>query len=267
MTPEAAIAALRAEGDAAFAAREAEYHKTAREVLGVRVARITELATEWRQDLSVEDRVALADALWQADIHEARIAAIKLLVQARIRPDQGVWDLIASWVPQLDNWAIADHLCDAGARRLVADPARIDQVQNWTVAEHMWTRRAALVMTLPWTRMNHPKPADQAIRERVLGWAADYVADRDPQIQAAIAQWLRELSKHDEPRVRAFLEMHGAMLGRSARNEAARHLDPKPVYLPPTQETPDDDDDGWDDEDWGEEDWDDESEADDDAQD
>jgi hypothetical protein len=41
----------------------------------------------------------------------------------------------------------------------------------------MWTRRAALVITLPWTRQNHPKAADLAIRDRVLGWAASYVDD------------------------------------------------------------------------------------------
>lgn len=265
MTPDAAIAALRAEADPALAAREAAQLTTPREVIGLRVPRITELATAWRQDLTLDERLALAEGLWRAGIHESRIAAVKLLVQARIRPDdQGAWDLIASWVAEVDDWAIADHVADAGARRLSADPARLDQVEEWISSDHMWTRRAALVMTLPWTRSNNPKAADLAVRERVLAWAAALVTDRDPQIQAAIAWWLRELSKHDEPRVRAFLEEHGPHLSRGARNEAAKHLDPKPVYAIPAPQsaTPDadDEDDGWDDEDWGEEDWDDEDE-------
>lgn len=224
MTPEAAIAALRAEADPARAAQEAAYHKTTREVLGLRVPRITELATEWRQGITVEDRVALADALWRADLHESRVAAAKLLTQARIRPDEAVWRLIASWVPQFDGWALADHASDAGARRLVADPTRLDEVEGWTTSPHMWTRRAALVMTLPWTRMNHPGAQDNAIRRRVLGWAAGYVTDRDWFIQKAVAWWLRDLSKHAPDLTRAFLADHGATMKAFARKEAAKYL-------------------------------------------
>ena len=224
ITPEAALAALRAEADPVRAVQEAAYLKSPREVLGLRVPRITELATGWREGLTVEERVALADALWRMDIHETRVAAAKFLVQARIRPDEGVWRLIASWVPQFDGWAIADHASDAGARRLVADPSRLDQVEGWITSPHMWTRRAALVMTLPWARLNNLRPEDAARRERILGWAAAYVPDRDWFIQKAVAWWLRDLSKHDAARTRAFLAEHGEAMKPFARKEAARHL-------------------------------------------
>ena len=94
---------------------------------------------------------------------------------------------------------MADHACDAGNRRLIADPARLDQVETWTTIENMWTRRAALVMTLPWTKQNFPKPADLAIRDRVLGWAAQLVTDKDWFIQKAIAWWLRDLGQTRPP--------------------------------------------------------------------
>ena len=224
IAPEAALAALRAEADPVRAVQEAAYLKSPREVLGLRVPRITELATGWREGMTVEERVALADALWRMDIHETRVAAAKLLVQARIRPDEGAWQLIASWVPQFGGWAIADHASDAGARRLVADPSRLDQVEGWTASPHMWTRRAALVMTLPWARLNNLRPEDAARRERILGWAAAYVPDRDWFIQKAVAWWLRDLSKHDAARTRAFLAEHGEAMKAFARKEAARHL-------------------------------------------
>jgi 3-methyladenine DNA glycosylase AlkD len=224
MTPDAAIAALRAEADPVHAAHEAAYHKTSREVLGLRVPRITELATEWRQGLTTAERVALADALWLADIHESRVAAAKLLTQARIPDDEPVWRLISSWVPDFDGWAIADHACDAGGRRLLADPSRIDEVESWTRSPQMWARRAALVITLPWAKMNFPKDSDLAIRARVLGWAATYVADRDWFIQKAIAWWLRDLSKHDAEATRHFLAGPGASLKSFARKEAAKYL-------------------------------------------
>lgn len=210
--------------DPARALQSAAYHKAPRRYLGIPVPVLADLADGWRATRTVEERVALADALWQTDIHEARIAAAKLLVQARLRPDEGAWALIASWVPQFDAWAIADHACDAGARRLLADPSRIDTVEGWARAETMWTRRAALVMTLPWAKMNKVKPQDLEIRERVLGWAAGYVADRDWFIQKAVAWWLRDLSKHDAARTRAFLAEHGERMKPFARKEAARHL-------------------------------------------
>ncbi|WP_372605226.1 DNA alkylation repair protein, partial [Actibacterium sp.] len=161
---------------------------------------------------------------WRTDIFEARLAAAKLLTQARIRPDDAVWDLIVSWLPDFDSWAIADHVCMAGQKRLLADPSRVDQVAEWTTSDHMWTRRAALVITLPWTKQNHPKPADLEIRQRVLGWAAGYVPDRNWFIQKAIAWWLRELSKHDPEPVIAFLAEHGDQMKPFARKEAGKYL-------------------------------------------
>ena len=127
-------------------------------------------------------------------------------------------------MPDFDAWAIADHACDAGQRRLLADPSRIDTVETWTTSEAMWTRRAALVITLPWTKQNNPKPQELEVRDRVLGWAATYVDDQQWFIQKAIAWWLRELSKHDAPRVIAFLDAHGDRMKPFARKEAAKHL-------------------------------------------
>lgn len=222
MTPLDQLLALE---DPAKAAEMAAYHKVPRRYLGVAVPVITDLANEWRGERSVEERVALAADLWRSDIHEARIAATKLLTQARLRPDEAAWDLICSWVPDFDAWALADHACDAGKRRLLADPSRLDTVAEWTKSEHMWTRRAALVITLPWARMNILKPADTAIRETVLGWAAGYVADKDWFIQNAVAWWVRDLSKHDAARAQAFLDTHGAAMKGFASKEAARHLD------------------------------------------
>ena len=224
MTAAEALAALAALADPQKAAELAAYHKAPRRYLGVAVPQITELATTWRAEMDVPQRVTLADALWQTDIHEARVAAAKLLTQARIKADGPVWQLIACWVPTFDAWAIADHACDAGGRRLLADPSRLDEVEAWTRAENLWTRRAALVITLPWTKQNFPKPEDLVIRDRVLGWCAALADDREWFIQNAVAWWLRDLSKHDSARTKTFLETHGSRLKPFARQEAAKYL-------------------------------------------
>ena len=214
--------ALRSLADAGKAEQMAAYHKAPRIYLGVANPRIDELVAEWRAARDVGGRVALAADLWASDIHEARIAAAKLLTQARIHPDDAVWALIAAWAPDFDGWAIADHAMIAGQKRLAADPARLDQVESWLDHPNIWTRRAALVGTLPWAKMNNPKPADLAARERVLDWAARLADERDPFIQKTIAWWLRDLSKRDAPRVRAFLANHGARMKPFARKDVAR---------------------------------------------
>ena len=215
---------LRALADPEKAAEMAAYHKAERVYLGVTVPVIDEMAREWRAGLDVPGRVDLARRLWDSDIHEGRVAAAKLLTQARIRPDDGVWALIASWVPQFDGWAIADQAMNAGERRLMADPSRLDEVETWLEDPSFWVRRAALVGTLPWTSIRNPKPEDLARRERVLGWLERLADDREWFIQKAIGWWLRDLSKHDPVRVQAFLAEPGPGLKAFARKEAAQYL-------------------------------------------
>jgi len=219
-----AIAALEACGDAEKAAGAAAYHKVERRYLGVPVPLIEDMTRLWRAQASLDERVALADGLWHSNIHEAMVAAAKLLTQARIRPDEAVWRTIADWAPSFDAWAVADHACNAGGRRLIGAPERIDEIEGWLQNSNMWTRRAALVITLPYTKSNHPSPEDKAIRDRILGWCATLAPEREWFIQKAIAWWLRELSKHDAQLVRDWLAEHGATLKPFARKEAAKYL-------------------------------------------
>ncbi len=224
MKLDEALAALSAHVEPGRAESSAKHHKQTRVVLGVANPALNDLTKTWRQELDIDARLRLADDLWQSDIFEARIAAAKLLTQARIRPDEAVWELIASWVPEFDSRAISDHACMAGRKRLEANPARVDKVEIWTHSPHMWSRRAALVIMLPWTRQRYLKPDDLVIRERVLGWAATYVDDPDWSIQKAIGWWLHDLSKRDPARVRVFLEEFGAQMKPFAQHEASKLL-------------------------------------------
>tara|TARA_R110002096_G_scaffold9867_3_gene38562 strand:- start:3034 stop:3741 length:708 start_codon:yes stop_codon:yes gene_type:complete len=210
----------------------AAYHKIERRYIGTSNPDIDALCKEWRSQIDLDQRLALADGLWRSDIHEGRIAAAKLLTQARIRPnDSGAWDLICAWVPEFDAWAIADHVCIAAQKRILADPSRLETVAEWTRSPQMWARRAALVSTLPFARMNNPKETDLAVREEVLTWAASYLGDKDWFIQKAVAWWLRDLSKHAPGRTAAFLAEFGDLMKTWARKEASQ-------YLPSTENTP-----------------------------
>jgi 3-methyladenine DNA glycosylase AlkD len=221
---ETALLALKSGGDPDTSAEMLAYHKAQRRYLGLDLPSVEALAAEWRAAASVEGRVALAAGLWDSDIHEARVAAAKLLTQARLRPDAAAWALICAWVPGFDALAIADHASVAGAKRLVADPSRLDVVEGWTTHPNMWARRAAFVVTLPWAKMANPKAADLAVQARVLDWAGRAVADRDWFMQKAVAGWVRDLSKHDPEQARAFVNGPGQGLKAFALKEASRFL-------------------------------------------
>lgn len=225
MMLEDALADLKKTADAEKASEMSRYHKADRPYLGVANPVIDACTKEWRKSLDLAPRLTLAAQLWDTNIHEARVGAAKLLTQARIRPnDDQAWNLIKSWVPQFDAWAIADHAAIAGQKRLTWDPTRLDDIESWTRSDHMWTRRAALVMTLPWTKNRYPKSDELAQRERILEWAGSYVADPEWFIQKAVAWWLRDLSKRDPERTRTFLKLHGENMKPFAQKEAARHL-------------------------------------------
>ena len=223
MTPDDAIALLQAAGDPAKAADMARHHKVDRAYLGVATPAIDAMVKDWRAALNLDARLALAAGLWDSDVHECRIAAAKLLTQARIRPDDAAaWGLIAAWVPDCDGVAIADHVGIAGQKRLVADPARFDQLSAWVTSDHLWTRRAVLIFTQPWTKQNNPKPADLALRDRALGWAAVLAADPHKVIQTALVDWLAGLAKHDAACAAAFMDQHGGAM-KSYAVKSARH--------------------------------------------
>ena len=114
--------------------------------------------------------------------------------------------------------------CPHGAAALTCNPDRLDDVEPWTQSGHMWTRRAALVITLPWTKQRDPKPAEAQARERILGWAAGYVHDHNWFIQKSIAWWLRELSKRDTARVQRFIDDYGDLMKPFAVREATRQM-------------------------------------------
>lgn len=231
----AALDAMRARIQPGKGAEMAAYHKTGRLCLGVSNPDLDALTRGWRADIEAEAaaagadplsaRLALARELWACGGFETRIAAAKLLTQARIRGDDAVWALLLDWVPQFDGWAIADAVAKAAERRLTAEPGRVADLAPFAAAPHLWSRRAALVFTLPFAKGRRPGAPEAAAREAALGWAADMAADPEWFIQKAVAWWLRTLSRHDPERVQAFIAAHGDVMKPFARTEALRLLD------------------------------------------
>jgi 3-methyladenine DNA glycosylase AlkD len=211
------IQALRAFGDAKRAEREKAYQKSRWEHWGVALPSMDVAIKETLGDLSQRQALELSRRLWREPTWDLKIVAGRILGRKSIDPDADVWAFVTERLPDLDGWAVADNLASVASRCLIEDPRRLDAVEAWIENPHLWTRRAALVFTLPWTK-------EKRDPERMLGWAARLAQDREWFIQKAIGWWLRELSKRDGRRVRRFLTEHGEKLTGVAKHEAAKYL-------------------------------------------
>jgi 3-methyladenine DNA glycosylase AlkD len=211
------IEALRARDEAKRAEWEKAYQKSRWEHWGLSLPGMDAAIKETLGDLSQEQALDLCRRLWREPVWDLKIVAGRILARNSIEPDAEVWRFVTERLIDLDGWAVADNLASVGSRCLSADPARLDAAEAWIESPHLWTRRAALVFTLPWTK-------EKRDPERMLGWAARLAEDRQWFIQKAVGWWLRELSKRDPERVRRFLKEHGEKLTGVAKREATKYL-------------------------------------------
>lgn len=209
--------ALRAFGSPERAAQEKRYQKSRWEHWGVALPNMDVAIRQTLGDLSQEGALTLCRRLWREPVWDLKIVAGRILGRTSVAPDANVWSFVTERMPDLDGWAVADNLASAASRCLIEDSCRLDAVEAWIESPHLWTRRAALVFTLPWTK-GEREP------ERMLRWAGRLSGDREWFIQKAVGWWLRELSKRDPLRVRRFLTEHGGALTGVARREATKHL-------------------------------------------
>ena len=208
-----------AAADPARAERDRKYHKSTRPHWGITMPQLDYVVKRHAGRHPPEHLLRLASQLWNSGVYDLMTAA------ARIPGPPGNSSFTAS---------LADPRRLAGGR---GRPGRWRT--SWPrppgsaccTIPRCWTtwnagrstptsgaRRAVLIYTLPYA-----KPGRDP--ERVLGWAAAYAADPEWFIQKAIGWWLRELSRHDGPRVVRFLRSHWHQLQGVARKEARRRLD------------------------------------------
>jgi 3-methyladenine DNA glycosylase AlkD len=211
------ISSLRGYADLERAAKDRNYHKSSWEHWGVTAPQMEAAIRETLDGAGPDALMRISSDLWSEPVWDLKIVAARILTRKSVSPDRRLWDFVTLRMGDLDAWAVADNMSSVASRCLIADPRRLDLVETWVDSPHLWTRRASLVFTLPWTRSGRDP-------ERMLGWAQRLCGDREWFIQKAIGWWLRELGKRDPHHVRRFLDEHGAELKAFARREAMKYL-------------------------------------------
>lgn len=192
----AVLRALEAHADAGF--RDAMGPRfgivTADRVLGVAMARIQAVAKPLGRD------PALAEALWQTGVYEARMVACMIDDPATVTPER-----MDRWRADLDNWAVTDTACFKLWDRT---PHAFAMIDRWATLNHEFGRRAAFALL-----------ASCALHRR--GVDADYL-DRLPLIEAAAGDERNFVRKGVNWALRAIGGKKSPALRTAARDLAAK---------------------------------------------
>jgi 3-methyladenine DNA glycosylase AlkD len=195
-----AVAALRSKGSEANRQGMKRFGINVDRAFGVSVVEIKKVAREIAHDH------ALAEALWQTGLHEARILAGFV--------DRPQWVSEAQmdrWTGEFDSWDLCDQICGNLWDRTPHAGAKIRQ---WAADEREFVRRAAFA-TLAWMAVHDKKADDESFLSylpliragatdsrnfvrKAVNWALRQIGKRSPELHGPCLDLARELSESED---------------------------------------------------------------------
>ncbi|NYT42436.1 DNA alkylation repair protein [Sphingomonas sp. R-74633] len=189
---------------------------TADRVIGIRVGTIRGIAKKLGRD------PALAEALWDSGVYEARLLACFVGDPKALTSEN-----MDRWAAGFDNWATCDTACfDLFDKSALA----WDAVHRWAEDEREFVRRAAFAL-LAGLALHDKKLPDAPFLETLplieahagddrnfvkkgVSWALRAIGMRNPALHAAASDMAERLSASSEPAAR--------WIGRDAARDLAR---------------------------------------------
>jgi 3-methyladenine DNA glycosylase AlkD len=145
---------IRQRVDPEYQAESRTVVRTQLKIYGVRTPHLREIARHWKRahkQITREKLMALVEALWDGKSREERLLVIYLLGHYKRWIPDLAWAHFDRWRQDLDNGEITDGLGQwVLALWLLEDPkARLAHLRNPIADEDVWSRRLALVTTVP----------------------------------------------------------------------------------------------------------------------
>ncbi|MGI5206659.1 DNA alkylation repair protein [Spirillospora sp. CA-108201] len=222
------LAELRAQADPARAEGEKRYLKSEFVHIGVPVPAVRKVAlSAVRTRPTREELVSLAGVLWDVTedgrpVHEARMAAIEVLVKRAALLEPRDVGLAERLIRDSASWVYVDHLAEKVVGALVVrHPDLAAVLDAWVADPYMWVRRTAMLALLAGVRAGDPD------LDRIDRYGRALLGERDFFIRKAIGWVLRELSKKDPEWVTAWVEPRVDAISTVTLREALRHLPPE----------------------------------------
>lgn len=176
-----AIAALKSRATEATRSGMTRYAIPNDKALGVAMRDVQAVAKLYRRDH------ALAEALWQTDIYDARMLACYIDDPAAVTSAQ-----MDRWVRSIDNWAHCDTVCFALFDRTPHAWAKIEQ---WATRRDEFVKRAAFALLA--SVALHDKSGDDANFRRGLELVEAAATDERNFVKKGVNWALRAIGKRN----------------------------------------------------------------------
>jgi 3-methyladenine DNA glycosylase AlkD len=201
---QAALAELGRLSSKKIRAGMARYGIPSDKALGVGVGQIQKYAKQLGQDQ------ALAEALWETDVYEAR-----LLASFVGEPDKLTPALMDRWCRDFDNWGVVDTVC---FKLFDQSPHAWKRIGPWTRMKGEFQRRAGFVLLACVAAHTENIPDEQFLRylplvergatdernfvKKGVSWALRMVGLQSPGLRAACTKLARRLAGSEDPTAR-----------------------------------------------------------------
>lgn len=170
-------------------------------------------------DSRLEEIHQIVDELWHAGIFEARSLAASILMKLKRRLDRSSFDLISSWLDDVDNWANCDDVSVfVLANFMFKDEEITLQVSEWVESDNFWRRRAAVTSTIPASREGRSDP------RFVTDMVRSLLEDDEYFVTKSLGWALRELGKSKPEAVVSFLKEYAEKLDKDQLKKAVKYL-------------------------------------------
>jgi len=211
-TADEIVGRLRAEANPANVAGMMRYGISGDGALGVPMPFLRGIAGEMRaaRRTDPDGAHALAAALWDTGVHEARILAGLVDVPALVTSEQA-----DRWVGQIDSWDICDQLC---GNLLGYTSFAYPKVDQWAAAEPEFVKRAGFVLICALT-VHDKKTGDEPFLH-FLTLIEREASDERNFVKKAVNWALRQIGKRNR-------NLHSAAVAvarrlRDSESKAAR---------------------------------------------
>jgi 3-methyladenine DNA glycosylase AlkD len=149
--------------------------------LGVSIPTLRKMAKE------IGKNHALAQALWDSGVHEARLLAILIA-----DPSQATEEQMDNWVKDIDSWDVCDGFCN---NLLFRTPFAVEKATEWSDRPETYVKRAAFSLMAS-IAVHHKQLADAQF-ETFLELILQQAIDERNYVKKAVNWALRQIGKRN----------------------------------------------------------------------
>lgn len=203
-TADQAIAQLRLAGRAENRLGMARFGISTAKALGVSVPDIRAAGRAIRHDHE------LAQALWESDIHEARILASLVDRPQWVTPEQ-----MDRWAGDFDSWDLCDQVC---GNLFDKTPFAHEKIMAWAGDDRQFVKRAAFC-TMAWRAVHDKRAIDEELKtylpliareatdprnfvKKAVNWALRQIGKRSAGLHGPCLELARRLADFNDPAAR-----------------------------------------------------------------